>query len=107
MSKEMSGIEEAVALAGSQSALARRVGVSPQAVQQWVERGCVPPRRVPLVAAMTGIPAERLNPESHISHLGAYVPGRFPGPPGAGLAVCDEPAAYGPEPPGFNGKKTI
>lgn len=98
MSKEKSGIQKAVAAAGSQSELARRIGVSPQAVQQWVERGCVPPRRVPMVAAVTGVSPHMLNPESHVSHPGPFIPGSLQ----LGSAVCDEPAGYAPE---ANGKK--
>ena len=41
-----SSIEKAVRIAGSQSALARAVGVSPQAVQQWVDSDHVPIGRV-------------------------------------------------------------
>lgn len=39
------GIEKAVRLAGSQTALAKLIGVSPQAVQKWVEQGFAPARR--------------------------------------------------------------
>jgi DNA-binding transcriptional regulator YdaS (Cro superfamily) len=38
-------IARAARLAGSQSALASLLGVSPQAVQQWVEKGHPPPER--------------------------------------------------------------
>ena len=40
-----SGISAAVRLAGNQTALARLLGVSPQAVQKWVSARCVPPER--------------------------------------------------------------
>ena len=36
------GIERVVTLAGSQTALARILGVTPQAVQKWVAQGLVP-----------------------------------------------------------------
>lgn len=36
------GIERAVRLAGSQTALAKSLCVTPQAVQKWVSQGCVP-----------------------------------------------------------------
>jgi DNA-binding transcriptional regulator YdaS (Cro superfamily) len=36
------GIEKAVRLAGSQTALAGRLHVTPQAVQKWVAQGVVP-----------------------------------------------------------------
>jgi len=48
-------IEKAVRLAGNQSALARAVGVSPQAVQQWVESGRVSHTKVIAVEAATGV----------------------------------------------------
>lgn len=39
------GIEKAVRLAGSQTALAQRLGVTPQAVQKWVAQGFPPTDR--------------------------------------------------------------
>ena len=39
------GIVKAVRLAGSQTALGKLIGVSPQAVQKWVEHGYAPARR--------------------------------------------------------------
>lgn len=39
------GVEKAVRLAGSQTALANRLGISPQAVQKWVDQGYVPADR--------------------------------------------------------------
>ncbi|HYD58923.1 MAG TPA: YdaS family helix-turn-helix protein [Noviherbaspirillum sp.] len=39
------GINRAVQLAGSQTALANRLGVTPQAVQKWVEQGYAPAER--------------------------------------------------------------
>lgn len=39
------GIEKAVRLAGSQTALGELVGLSPQAVQKWVAQGFVPGER--------------------------------------------------------------
>lgn len=44
------------------SELARRIGVSPQAIQQW-ER--VPLERVPAVEEATGIPRETLRPDHY------------------------------------------
>lgn len=99
MSKEMSGIELAVQWAGSQSALARKAGVSPQAVQQWVERGRVPPRRVPLIADMTGIAAHRLNPESHLGHYGGQHAAHIAMPAPLPVAVCEQSAGYCPRRP--------
>lgn len=42
----MSAIEDAIKKVGSQSELARRCGVQPQAVQQWKNKGTVPATRV-------------------------------------------------------------
>ncbi len=39
------GLHFAIQLAGSQSALARMLGVSPQSVQQWAVKGHVPVKR--------------------------------------------------------------
>ncbi|MFS2007946.1 transcriptional regulator [Duganella sp. CT11-25] len=38
-------IEKAARLAGNRTALANLVGVTPQAVQQWVKRGLAPAKR--------------------------------------------------------------
>lgn len=38
-------IEKAARLAGNKTALARLLGVTPQAVQQWVRRGIAPAKR--------------------------------------------------------------
>lgn len=39
-------IHKAVALAGGQSAMARQLGLKPQAVQKWCKTGKVPAERV-------------------------------------------------------------
>lgn len=49
-----SGIEKAVHLVGSQSELARRLAISPQAVQQWVRSGRVPSERALAIERATG-----------------------------------------------------
>lgn len=56
----MTAIERAVQAAGSQTALAKVLGVTPQAVSAWVEQGFTPPYRVIGVAAATGVLAEDL-----------------------------------------------
>ncbi|MGH8651516.1 MAG: transcriptional regulator, partial [Gammaproteobacteria bacterium] len=38
-------LQQAIDLLGSQAALARRIGIRPQAVQQWTAAGRVPPDR--------------------------------------------------------------
>lgn len=58
-----SAIADAVLAAGSQSALARAVGVSPQAVQQWVDSGRVSHRKVLDVERATGVSRTRLRPD--------------------------------------------
>lgn len=51
----MVGIDKAVAIAGSQSELARRLSIRPQAVQQWVATKKPPVSRVPaIVDAVNG-----------------------------------------------------
>lgn len=47
MSSMENSIEQAVRLAGGQTAMANALGVSPQAVQQWEKRGIVPADKCP------------------------------------------------------------
>lgn len=50
----MTGIDKAIkALKGNQSELARKIGVTPQAVQQWSKSGKVPAERVLDIEAAT------------------------------------------------------
>lgn len=58
------GIQKAVRLAGSQTALARLSGVTPQAVQKWVTQGYVPSERCRQVetALNGGVARYELNP---------------------------------------------
>lgn len=51
---------ELVQKAGSQSALAERLGVSQQAISKWIRRGYVPTRRVLECEATFGVPRVRL-----------------------------------------------
>ena len=59
-----SGISVAVRLAGSQTALARLLGVSAQAVQKWVSARNVPPERCLAIERVLNRRVERyaLNP---------------------------------------------
>ena len=41
-----SGIDKAVRLAGSQQQLATRVGITQQAIGEWVLQGFIPPGRI-------------------------------------------------------------
>lgn len=50
-----SAIQRAVDIAGSQSALARAIGVTPQAVQKMVATGAVPAKQaIPIEQAVDG-----------------------------------------------------
>lgn len=62
--KQYSGILAAVAHAGSLSQLAKDLGVSFQAVQQWVAQGYVPTARIPEIESLYGVPrASLMNPK--------------------------------------------
>lgn len=60
------GIEKAVRLCGSQTALATKIGVSPQAVQKWVVQGKPPLNRCKAIEeAMDGeVTRSELDPEA-------------------------------------------
>jgi DNA-binding transcriptional regulator YdaS (Cro superfamily) len=60
MKSAAAGLELAIVRAGGITPLARRLGVSPQAVAQWK---LVPLRRVVEVEIATGVPRERLRPD--------------------------------------------
>lgn len=53
-------LEEAVRLAGGQARLARAVGVTVQAVHQWMSKGRVPVERAVKVSEVTGVSKHRL-----------------------------------------------
>jgi DNA-binding transcriptional regulator YdaS (Cro superfamily) len=53
-------LERAIAVAGSESALAREIGVTSQAVSQWKR---VPAERCPAVSRATGIALHDLRPD--------------------------------------------
>ena len=53
-------IAKATRVAGGQSALARMMGVSPQADQQWNATNRIPAERVLDVEMHTGVPREEL-----------------------------------------------
>ena len=55
------GLKAAIRWAGSKSALASAVGVYPNAVAHWIEKG-VPAARCLELERLTAIPRERLNP---------------------------------------------
>jgi len=60
MKRHERALRQAVAAAGGPSALARRLGVSPQAVVQW--REC-PVRRVLDVERLSGVSRSELRPD--------------------------------------------
>lgn len=57
------GIELAIEAAGSGAELARRIGVTQQAVAAWAAEKTIPPRRVLDVERATGVPRRVLAPE--------------------------------------------
>lgn len=70
--KQHNPVDLAIAAVGSQTKLARRVGITSQNVCVWRRRGYIPLERVPTVAKITGIPAHMLRPDK---------PEFFPPPP--------------------------
>lgn len=57
------GLAAAISVAGSQSALAKLVGISQTSVFKWVRVGAIPFDRVLEVEAATLIPREELRPD--------------------------------------------
>lgn len=56
----MSSLQKAIGIAGSAKELARRIGVSPQALSQWK---VVPTGRVLAVESATGVSRTELRPD--------------------------------------------
>lgn len=56
-------LNDAINFAGNQSALARLVDVSPQAVQQWVAAGRVSHKKARVVSDRTGVDRCKLRPD--------------------------------------------
>jgi DNA-binding transcriptional regulator YdaS (Cro superfamily) len=54
--KEISGIDQAIAVAGGQQALADQVGCTQQNVSFWRRQGFVPVERVVEIEQATGVP---------------------------------------------------
>ncbi len=54
----------AVDAVGGRKALAEKLSppCSRQAIERWIKDGAIPPRRVPQVSAVTGIPKGTLSP---------------------------------------------
>lgn len=53
-------VEAAVAAAGSQAALAQRLGVSQQAVSKWLRRAWAPTQRAVEIEHLYGVPRQKL-----------------------------------------------
>ncbi len=56
-------LEEAIAIAGSQVALAAMVGKTKARVGQWLSGDPIPEKICPLIEAGTGIACEKLRPD--------------------------------------------
>jgi len=85
-----SAIERVIQVVGSQSELARRLGITPQSVQQWVAAKHVPAKRVIAIERATGGKVSRreaaqpLGPVRHAGQCLGVVPGRAAGISGRG-----------------------
>lgn len=68
----MTGIEEAIQIAGSAARLARRLvpPVTQQAVDGWKKQGWVPLARAPQINALTGVDTARLVKPSVMEAIG-------------------------------------
>lgn len=60
MQQQEQAVLRAITAAGGQTALAKKVGVSPQAVHRWISQGFVPRGRIGSVAAATGVSVAEL-----------------------------------------------
>lgn len=65
----MSGIEKAVELAGSQTNLANKLGVSQQTINKWLKRGYVPLPRAFQIYRLFEIPVQELADPNYYSLL--------------------------------------
>ncbi len=63
--KELTPVDKAAAAVGSQTELARRLGLSRQSINRWKSRGhgTIPRKYVSAVSEMTGIPRRELMPD--------------------------------------------
>ena len=63
-------IQRAARIAGGQTALARALGVTPQAVQQWVEANRMSYLKVIEVERLTGVLRHELRPDLYPDETG-------------------------------------
>lgn len=68
--QQTSGVVAAINAAGGQGSLARKVGVSQQAVSQWAKRGWVPMEHIIDVERICGVPRGRLINPKHLELVG-------------------------------------
>lgn len=59
----MSGLQRAIEVAGTPAELARRIGLSPQAIFKWQAKRGVPLNRCAAVEDATGVRCEELRPD--------------------------------------------
>ena len=55
-------LREAIAVAGSKSELARRLGVTPRCISHWIEFGRIPAEQAVYLELVTGIARHRFAP---------------------------------------------
>ena len=60
--ERVNAVAVAIEVVGGRRQLAEHLNVSRQAVESWLAAGVVPPKRVPEVARVTGLPKKILNP---------------------------------------------
>lgn len=65
-----SAVLKAITAAGGLAALGRALGVTPQAIQDWRRKGCVPPARAKEIEMQYGIPRNDLVSAKVRSNLG-------------------------------------
>lgn len=65
--QETTGVADAIIAAGGQGALARKLGLSQQAVSRWVKCGWVPVAHIVQVEEMFGVPRAKLINPKHLT----------------------------------------